>query len=73
MNKIDNIVIETCSQCGEYKRLIVNNEVILEGDYYHDKIDNMINDCVCGLRCLGYDFNICKKEFICLYCELDES
>lgn len=69
MNKIDDIIIETCSQCGEYKRLIVNNEVVLEGDYYHDKIDDKIKGFVCALKYLGYDFNMLEREFVCLYCE----
>lgn len=52
---------------SEVEKALVNvdtNEVVLSGDYYHDKIDEYIKGFLTGLHYVGIEFHLLKPETI---------
>ena len=60
------IVDEDICAC-EYKRLCVNNNIVLAGDAYHDKIEYQIEGFLKALKFLKIDFTIKNKNVECPY------
>jgi len=53
----------------EFKRLVNDDgEVLLEGDYYHNKIDNMINGYLKALEDNGIGLEFDIREISCPEC-----
>lgn len=68
MDKI-NVVIRKCLECDDYTQLEIEGEIVLCGDYYHDKINDKISGFIEGLRYCEKEIFIEKEEYICEYCE----
>lgn len=64
-----NVLFKHCSECEEYKQLVINGNVVEEGDYYHDKIDEKIEGFISGLKFCGNEVKTDKEEYVCEYCE----
>lgn len=67
-----NILIKHCLKCDDYTEMIINNKIIKEGDYYHDKINDYIKGFIEGLEYCGNEVTRRREEFICRYCQDDE-
>jgi len=53
----------------EYKQLVnEDGEILLSGDYYHDKIDSMINGYLKALKDNGIGLEFDTKEISCPEC-----
>ncbi len=60
MKKIE---IKKCKNCSEsVKSLYMNDKLILQGDYYHDKIDDFIKGYLTALRELNVEFSLKEDE-----------
>ena len=62
------IILKTCTKCDDYKQMIVNEKIIFEGDYYHEKVDYKKEGFVEGLRFCGYKVEVIEEDFVCNYC-----
>lgn len=52
-----NVIIYTNGTFEEEQALSVDGEIVLQGDYYHDQIDTLINGFLEGLSYLKTDFD----------------
>ena len=65
--------IKKCSNCDDYTQLLINGQVKLDGDYYHDKIDSLIDGFFRGLNYCGEEIEIKHQNFICENCLFENS
>ena len=70
MDKI-NIIIRKCSDCDDYTQLKIKGKVVLEGDYYHDKIDERTEGFIDGLIYCEKEVFIGKEEYVCEHCDYE--
>lgn len=70
MNKIMVLQISLCETCDYSMKLtdVATNKTLVEGDYYHDHIDDLIKGFIKGLEFLG--IKIIMLEQINYRCEI---
>lgn len=57
------IEIKKCKNCSEgLKKLYMDGKLILQGDHYHDKIDNVIRGYFTALNELNVEFSLKEGE-----------
>ena len=59
--------------CGVIKLSDENEETLLFGNSYHDKIEYMIEGYLEALKHLGIEYEIEKREGKCYYCDIWDS
>jgi hypothetical protein len=56
------ITIVTNIEFEEEKKLVVDGEEIIRGDYYHDKISQMIDGFLMAFDYLGIPYEVTETE-----------
>ena len=63
------ILIQHCSECTEYAQVIIDGQIAIQGDYYHDNIYPRIEGFVSGLKYCGKEVEEKEENFVCEYCK----
>lgn len=61
-------LIRTCDECGDLTEMVIDENIIVSGDSYHDDLGLMINGFVKGLEYCGRKIEFERGKFVCAYC-----